>query len=650
MFAIGSVSALRGRGLAFRGLSGRIRQASFIFGLTLILASCGGSSPGSSQQSTIPAPTATLKASPTVIFPAQHVTLTWASTNGTQGSINNNLGAVGLNGSTQIDPSATTTYTYTVTGPGGTATATATVTVDQITVYEGIDQTQAAANPGTTISDDVDANGAIGTKQYLEYVNTSLQAYDKATGNPVWATPEPIANLWPSGSACNTVSSGTNTQAIQLDVDVTFDRLASRWVVGAKTSNGNPPQGYTFCLAVSSTDDLSSASLKWITYETDPDYLNSVLGQNSSSVTYFPDWPKIATWTDASGSQSAYFATMDLEDPSNAYTEVGVVACAFNRTDLLTSGTGSQTCESADKCTCQNISDLTNPTLSSNGTYLAHSLIPADIDGTTVPPAGRDEYMVSILNPTIVPSSTTSSNLNLWDVHVNWTVTPPFITAVQSPLPVTTFTPGCYLYDTSDPTITNCVSEPQSGGNPQLIDSVGDRLMPRFAYRNFGSYESYLISQTVQTGPGTSGTGPLAYQTGIRWYELRDNGAGAPTVDQSGTINPDSSYFRFLPSIAQDKTGNVAVGYSVSNPFVNPQIDFSYWNLSSTATPNELLIFQGPGEEITATPPYAGKWGSYSSMTVDPTDDCTFWYVNEYFASDDTWHTKLTNFKVPGCQ
>ena len=612
------------------------------------MVGCAANGNGSGGGGT-PAPTATLSVTPTAIIVGQNVTLAWGSTNADQGTVDSGVGVVGLNGSTQLQPTTTTTYTYTATGPGGTATATATVTVNVITSFDGLKQSDGVVQSDGSSNDDVDANGAIGTHQYLEYINTSFQAYDKTTGAPVWASALPIAALWPAGSPCSAV--GANGQpAIQLDAHVIFDRLASRWVIAAKTSNPNPPQGYTFCLAVSNTDDLTKP-LVWTTYSTPAGFLNGLLGQNSKDHTYFPDWPKISTWNEASGKQSAYYAAIDLQDTDNFNTEEGSLVCAFDRASML-AGTTPKT------PACLNL--VNDPSLNvsglfSSGVFVAHSLIPADIDGTTVPPSGRDEFMVSIQNPdlTAAPPVTTSSTLNLWDFHLDWTAATPLSVTLSSITLPTPFTPGCYLYDPTNPAITNCVYEPPaaSGQSQQIVDSVGDRLMPRLAYRNFGSYESYLVSQTVQTGPGANQGSPNPYQTGVQWYELRDNGTGTPALHQSGTINPDGVLYRFLPSIAQDKTGNVAVGYSTSNVFTDPGIYFSYWNLSSTAAPTEILIYQGAGEEVTPSAP-AGRWGSYSSMTVDPSagDDCTFWYVNEYFAADDTWVTRIANFKIPGCQ
>jgi hypothetical protein len=206
-------------------------------------------------------------------------------------------------------------------------------------------------------------------------------------------------------------------------------------------------------------------------------------------------------------------------------------------------------------------------------------------------------------------------------------------------LTVPTYTPGCY--DAKSILNTECVPESTTKVSHNRIDSVGDRLMPRFAYRNFGTHESFLVSHTVHTGATN-------LQTGVRWYELR--GSGVPTLYQSGTINPDHSLFRFMPSIAQDSAGNAAIGYNVSNAATHPGIKASWFNLSDPSKITERPIFSGGGDEEDVT-----RWGDYSSMTVDPVDECTFWYVNEYFAQNETagnpinWHTRIGHFSVSTC-
>ena len=232
-------------------------------------------------------------------------------------------------------------------------------------LVEGIDDSEVP-----TPQLDLDPNGAVGTKQYMEWINVFYQAYDKVTFAPVWATPLAGPTPW--------VNNGiTNCSAVGGDGVVIFDRLASRWVIAFHTS---PPSAlYNYCIAVSSTDDLTSPALVWYTYVFP---LNAALGTNPQGQTYFPDWPKFGTWADA------YYASFDMEDVAQKHLNIGSMACAFDRTNMLLGNPG------ANPMQCFYANPNQNGTL-----FLGHSLIPADVEGTTAPPAGRDEFFVSIQNP-----------------------------------------------------------------------------------------------------------------------------------------------------------------------------------------------------------------------------------------------------------
>jgi hypothetical protein len=471
-----------------------------------------------------------------------------------------------------------------------------------VTTFEGIDASQ-LAHPELN----VDPNGAIGTKQYMEWINTFYQAYDKVTLAPVWSAPK-------SGTAPFTANGLTQCSNFGGgDTVILFDRLASRWVIGAHSAGPN----YYYCLAVSNTDNLAATTLKWFTYAFP---LNSILGMNAKGVTYYPDWTKIATWPDA------YYVSIDVEDPSNTFQEVGVIACAFDRTNILIDGTPN-----SPQC-------FTSPNPVTGSLFLGHSLAPADVEGTTPPPSGTPEYFASIENPVNDGVTTTSDSFNLWQFHVNWT-NPASSTFTQSSVTVPSYTPGCYVATSAANTV--CVPEPSTATTGETIDSVGDRFMFRFAYRNFGEYQSYLASHTVQVGTGHWG------QTGIRWYELR--GTGTPQLYQSGTISPDQSLYRFMPSIAEDQAGDAAVGYSVSNASTHPGISASWWNLNGSSSPTELSLYSGSGDEENSY-----HWGTYTSMTVDPVGGCAFWYVNEYYSANQIaappiWQTRISTFTVPSC-
>jgi hypothetical protein len=473
-----------------------------------------------------------------------------------------------------------------------------------VTTFEGIDASQLASPEY-----DVDPNGAVGTKQFMEWTNAYFQAYDKTTFAPVWSAPQSASSPWTNNGI-------TSCNAIVLDGTVLFDRLASRWVIAAHTSQTN---NYNYCVAVSNTDDLTSPTLAWYTYVFP---LDSVLGTNAEGNVYFPDWPKIATWADA------YYVAFDLNDTNVNFREVGFLACALDRTNMLVNGT-------ARAPICFRQPDPVTTTV-----YLGHSLIPADIEGTTPPPTGRDEFFASIENPVLDGETTTSTTFNVWDFHTDWS-TPSNSTLTETSLTEAAYQPGCYT--AKQPVNTVCVPEPSTSSTKVSIDSVGDRFMPRMSYRNFGSYESFVVSHTVQVG--TDGS----RQTGIRWYELRDAGSGTPSIFQDGNVSPDESLYRFVPSIAEDSAGNAAVGYSVSNASTHPGINASYFSLTNSTAPNEIPLFVGAADQEGTW-----HWGSYDSMTVDPVDDCTFWYVNEYFASPQTgteidWNTRIANFKLPTC-
>jgi len=471
-----------------------------------------------------------------------------------------------------------------------------------VTTFEGIDASQVAQPQA-----DFDPNGAIGTKQYMEWVDTYYQAWSKTSPfTPVWSTPQ-------NGDSPFVAAGLTNCSTIEGDGIVTFDRLASRWIIAAHNQILGPVTSYYYCVAVSTSDDLTTAG--WYTYAFP---LSSVLGTNSSGTPLFPDWPKFGTWADG------YYVAMDVQDPGAGFLEIGIVACALDRADMLIGATAL-----APQC----FMVPTNPT---DVLVLNHSLEPADVEGTTAPPTGTPEYFISIQNPPADGVTTTTDSFNLWQFSVNW-LNPAATTFSQESISSPVYTPGCYRVKA--PGDTACVPEPTTASTKNYIDSVGDRFMYRFSYRNFGTYQSYLASHTVQVG-----TAALS-QTGVRWYELRGS---VPAIYQSGQISPDTTNYRFMPSITQDVAGNAAVGYSISSASMHPGIAASYWSLDTNNTPTEISLYTGSADDENTY-----KWGDYTDMTVDPINGCTFWYTNEYYTvnqtSQPTWQTRVANFTLPGC-
>jgi len=315
----------------------------------------------------------------------------------------------------------------------------------------------------------------------------------------------------------------------------------------------------------------------------------------SFSMPNFPDYPKLGVWPDA------YYATFNMFS-GNIF--VGARACALDRTSMLSGSAASAVCFQ----------------LSSS----VASLLPSDLDGSTAPPAGSPNFLLDF----------GANSLNLFKFHVDFGTPSNSTFSGPTNLPVASFSEACGG--------GTCV--PQSGTKQQL-DSLGDRLMYRLAYRNFTTHESLVVNHSVQVG---SGGRHGSNQTGVRWYEIRSPN-GTPVVFQTGTFAPDSS-FRWMGSMAMDKVGDIAVGYSVSSSLINPAIRFAVRvpsDPSGTLEP-ETSIIEGTGSQLRNL----NRWGDYSSLAIDPVDDCTFWYTTEYLKSSGTfnWSTRLGSFKVATCQ
>jgi hypothetical protein len=300
----------------------------------------------------------------------------------------------------------------------------------------------------------------------------------------------------------------------------------------------------------------------------------------------FPDYPKLGVWRDG------YYVSFNM---FSGNTFVGAKACALPRSAML-AGT-------AAKAVCFQLS-------SSFG-----GLLPSDLDGKTAPPSGEPDFYLNF----------GANSLNLWRFHVNFAT--PSLSTFTGPvkIPVAAFTPAC----------SGGACIPQTG-TKQLLDSLADRLMYRLAYRNFTTHESLVVNHAVGS--------PSA----IRWYEVRSPN-GTPVVFQQGTFRPDSKY-RWMGSIAMDKVGNIAVGYSVSSSSIHPALRYT-GRVPTDALGTleaEATIINGTGSQLTNL----NRWGDYSSMSVDPVDDCTFWYTNEYLRANGTfnWSTRIASFKFPSCK
>ncbi len=302
----------------------------------------------------------------------------------------------------------------------------------------------------------------------------------------------------------------------------------------------------------------------------------------------FNDYPKMGVWSDG------YYASFNM---FNGNTFVGGRACAFDRTAMMSGAAATQVCFQLS---------------SAYG-----GLLPSDLDGTTAPPAGSPDYFVNF----------GTNSLNVWKFHVNFATPSSSTFTGPTNLPVASFTAACSGGGT-------CI--PQSGTR-QKLDSLADRLMYRLAYRNRAGVESLVVNHSVKAGTSV----------GVRWYELRISGGNASVYQQS-TYAPDSTY-RWMGSIAMDKAGDIALGYSASSSTIHPGIRYTGRVPGDplNTMEGENTVLSGGGSQLRTL----NRWGDYSSMSVDPVDDCTFWYTTEYLKSNGTfnWSTEIVSFKFPGC-
>jgi hypothetical protein len=416
----------------------------------------------------------------------------------------------------------------------------------------------------TVTSAPPDPNAAVGRNNIVEVANTSLAVFDKS-GNAVYG-PVPTNTIWSGfGGGCQANDDG--------DATVEYDKLADRWIV--QQFSVSSPYPYSECVAVSTSADPTGS------------YFRYEFGGFGNK---FPDYPKLSVWADA------YYVTYNLF--TNGVTFAGPRACAYDRNKMLLGQAAAQQCFTL-------------------GTSYG-GLLPADLDGSTAPPAGAPNYAVSF----------GTNSLQLWKFHVDWTTSANSTFTGPTVIPVASFSPACSGGGT-------CIPQ---GGTSQRLDSLADRMMYRLAYRNFGDHESLVVDHTVTAGSSV----------GVRWYELRSPGT-TPTVYQQGTYAPDSSY-RWMGSAAMDHVGNLALGFSISSASRTPGIHFTgrlAGDALGTMTQGEGAATEGGGSQTGNL----SRWGDYTSMAVDPSDDCTFWYTNQYLASSGSfnWHTRIASFTLPGC-
>ncbi|MDR3476602.1 MAG: hypothetical protein P4M14_01045 [Gammaproteobacteria bacterium] len=441
-----------------------------------------------------------------------------------------------------------------------------------------------------------DVNLDVGKNFIVQWVNSSFAVFDKA------------GHLLQGQTSGNTLWSGfpgrcaTNNDG---DPIVKYDRLANRWVMTQFVSSAP----YRQCIAISKTDDPRGA---YDRYEYD---FGSV----------FNDYGKLGVWPDA------YYMSFNMFQGTSF---VGGQACAFERDKMLAGDPGA-------RMFCSGLQ--------------SDSMLPADLDGTNLPPNGSPNYFAGfdrggLPNPPndfaeVSSNQAPLSNIHIWKFQINWSNVSQSSFTGPTNISVKPFNLLAGNCGEPNPAVTgNCV--PQKGTTDKL--SVIDQdFMYRFAYRNFGNYQALVLNHTVDAGNLVAG---------VRWYEIRIKNNKIALYQQNTYTQPDS-ISRWYGSIAMDKMGNIGLGYNASGNNLYPAIRYTgrvFLDPLNTLR-SENSIIEGSGSQLqpTSGDDQRNRWDDYTSLAVDPSDDCTFWYTAEYMLStapDANWSTYIGSFKFNNCR
>ncbi len=431
----------------------------------------------------------------------------------------------------------------------------------------------------TSLSSPPDTVGDVGPKHYIQMVNsTQYQIFNK-TGTSL-AGPLTLGNLWPVGNVCRSNLG---------DPIVVYDHLADRWLL---SQFANPSH---MCMAVSQTADPVAGT--WFTYTFDT---GNVL----------PDYPKLAVWPDA------YYMS-SYESPN-----LGVYA--FNRTAMLAGGAATFVKTTIPALGAPNVRDT--------------RILPSDLDGAA-PPVGTPNYFVRTVDSQQDP-------VNPVDRIEIYAATPNFVAGTLAFPKISTLTPSPFEMMTCNRNgqgVRDCIPQP---GIVDTVDALSNRPMMQVRYRNFGTHQSMVFNQTVDVEPLVVGFNAVKEVAGLRWYELRKTSPNAAwTIFQQGNYLPQGRVItaenqllhRWMGSSAMDGAGNIAMAYSItnSNP-IAPVFAGSRYTGRLAAAPlgtlgSEKIIRNGlnaQGDADAIVEPQ--RWGDYSTLSVDPLDDATFWFTTHY--------------------
>ncbi|NVN95941.1 MAG: T9SS type A sorting domain-containing protein [Bacteroidetes bacterium] len=419
-----------------------------------------------------------------------------------------------------------------------------------------------------------DPAGDVGPNHYVQAVNSMLQIFNK-TGTSLYG-PVTTSTIWNGFS-------GNWTGHNDGDAIVLYDENANRWIISQFAVDCGSAGSYTEyeLVAVSTTADPTGSYYRF-----------------AFQFDYMPDYPKLGIWNDG------YYLAVNRFNTNGSGSFVGSAACVLQRSKMLTGDASAQ------------MIYFKTETLGGSGSSAGNScyaMLPSDCDGT-FPATGTPNYFIY--------DDQATSELRIWALHTDWTTPANSTFTYNTKLTVAAFTE-----------LTNVSQQ----GTTTKLDGLGDRMMFRNQYRNFGSYESFVTCRNVTVSSAAA----------IRWYEYRKTGSTFSLYQQS-TYAPGDGKSRWMGSIAMNALGDIGLAYSVSNSTMYPSIYFT--GRLATDPINQLTISEGIIQTGTVSMTGATRWGDYSAVNVDPTDNQTFWTTQEYvgtYGGSWPWATKVASFKFP---
>jgi len=446
-----------------------------------------------------------------------------------------------------------------------------------------------------------DPNGDVGPNHYIEAVNTAIGIYSK-TGTLLASFTED--SLFSGTSATTFLCDGSSQGDPVVIYDWLADRFVITWFAFGFDGLGNPKTPFYQCIAASKTSNPVAGGWWLYAVRTDPG------GVGLPPVGDLNDYGKFGLWHDC-----LYMGANLFNMPAGG-TYDGAMFASFSRADLYS---GSPL------------------------TFALGQLLPATNAFTLVPSnnLGKGANAVQAGTPNYFVSEAGSSN----SFEVRKFTAGTNCGAGGTLSAVTNVSQAFYVFEQG-------AQVPQPNTTTKL-DMIDDRIMQKVQYRKVGGSESLWVTHPVQN--------PSASNTAMQWAQIDVTGGTIATVPvQQGIHAPDTTLHRFMGSIAADAKGNVALGYTTSNATSPnfPSVVYAGRLVSDplgTLPQTEVKMIAGSGSQkfsLGGTP--VDRWGDYSAMSVDPADDCTFWYVNEYYSSQTNgtagnWQTRIGSFQFPSC-